>query len=169
MHRRLKWEEAGRQHRRCILAVPFLTLGKVYLKAVEPREVPRRAGEWHTHFLVDSPDIPVHTVALPIYRANRVKGVIERVTIAIESRRVILAANGKGDRPGGKIEQVAVNSGVTYRQLIRTRVMESDINSCSGRRAVLAKKPTERIKRSGRICVQQGIAQPGLARPSLRE
>src|SRR4029077_7559904 len=32
-----------------------------------------------------------------------------------------------------------------------------------GRRGVLAEKPTERIKCSGRICVQQGIAQPGLA------
>ena len=32
-----------------------------------------------------------------------------------------------------------------------------------GRRGVLAEKATERIKRRVRICVQQSIAQPGLA------
>src|SRR5207245_11340427 len=68
------------------------------------------------------------------------------------------------DRPGGKIEQGAIEGEVTYRQLLRTSVMESDINSCSGRGAVLVEKATEWIERSGRICVQQGIAQPGLAR-----
>ena len=91
------------------------------------REVPRGTGEWHPHFLVDSPDIPVHPEALPIRRANGVKGVIERVTIASKSRRVVLAANGKRDRAGGKIEQVTVK-GAVDRQLILTRVMQGHIN-----------------------------------------
>src|SRR6185369_12363761 len=41
--------------------------------------------------------------------------------------------------------------------------MQRDVNPCPRRRGVLVEKATERIKRSGRICVQQGIAQPGLA------
>ena len=41
--------------------------------------------------------------------------------------------------------------------------MQGDINSASRRRGVLVEKATERIKRSGRICIQQGVAQPGLA------
>ena len=95
MHRRLGREECRRQHVRGVLAVPFLALSKVNLEAVEAREVPRGTGEWHSHLLVDSPDITVHTEALPVHRANGVEGVIERVAIACESRRVVLAANGK--------------------------------------------------------------------------
>src|SRR6266699_1621760 len=41
--------------------------------------------------------------------------------------------------------------------------MQGDINGLSGSRAVLAEKATERIKRRGRICVEQGIAQSRLA------
>src|SRR5437870_1610243 len=41
--------------------------------------------------------------------------------------------------------------------------MQSHINSLPGSRGVLAEKATERIKRRGRIGVQQGIAQPRLA------
>src|SRR5205823_3436325 len=68
------------QDRRSIVAVPFLSFGKVHLKAVEPGEIPCRTGERHTHFLVDSPDIPIHAEALPIGRTNRVERVIERIT-----------------------------------------------------------------------------------------
>src|SRR5262249_23029172 len=42
--------------------------------------------------------------------------------------------------------------------------MQGDINSCSGRPGVLVEKATKRIKRRGRICIQQRIAQPRLAR-----
>src|SRR5215813_6878314 len=93
-----------RQDSRCICAVPFLSLSKVYLKAVEPREVPRRTGKRHTYFLVDCPDIPVHLEALSVRRANRVKGRIECVTIALESRCVVFAAYRKGDRSGRKVK-----------------------------------------------------------------
>src|SRR6266576_3976096 len=41
--------------------------------------------------------------------------------------------------------------------------MQGHINGLPGSRAVLAEKATERIKCRGRICVQQGVAQPGLA------
>src|SRR5882724_6263743 len=41
--------------------------------------------------------------------------------------------------------------------------MQSHINGLPGSRGVLAEKATERVKRRGRICVQQGVAQPGLA------
>src|SRR5438105_3356467 len=61
VHRWPAGEQSRRQHSRGIIAVPFLSLGKVYLKAIEAREVPCRTGERHAHFLIDSPDIPVHT------------------------------------------------------------------------------------------------------------
>src|SRR6266550_3338904 len=41
--------------------------------------------------------------------------------------------------------------------------MQGHINGLPGSRGVLAEKATERIKCRGRICVQQGVAQPGLA------
>src|SRR5215471_12722381 len=59
-------ENSGRQDCRSVLTIPFLALGKVYLKAVEPGEVPGRAGKWHSHFLVDRPDITVDPEALAI-------------------------------------------------------------------------------------------------------
>src|SRR5262249_25236759 len=88
---------------------------------------------------------------------------IERVTIASEPRCVVLAANGEGDRPCRKIEQVAVNGCVINRQLIFTGVMQSNINSLPGPRAVLTEKAAEWIKRRGWVRVQQGIAQSWLA------
>src|SRR6266436_2381791 len=41
--------------------------------------------------------------------------------------------------------------------------MQSNINSLPGRRRVLAGEIQERIKRGGRICIQQRVSQPGLA------
>src|SRR5690242_19958947 len=41
--------------------------------------------------------------------------------------------------------------------------MQSHIDRLSGSRAVLAEKATERIKCRGRIGIQQGVTQPGLA------
>src|SRR6266545_8316173 len=41
--------------------------------------------------------------------------------------------------------------------------MQGNIDFLPRRTGVLAEEATERIKRRGRICVQQGIAQPGLA------
>src|SRR6266404_9930885 len=41
--------------------------------------------------------------------------------------------------------------------------MQCDINSSPGHPAVWVEKATKRIKRRGRICIQQRIAQPGLA------
>src|SRR4029077_7300243 len=118
MHRGLGREKPARQHIRSVLAVPFLPLSEVHLQAIEAGEVPRWAREWHTYFLVDCPDIPIHTVALPVRRADGIKGGIERVTITGKPRRVVLATDGKGDRAGGKIEQVTVNGGIVYGQLI---------------------------------------------------
>src|SRR5262249_11063209 len=127
---------------------------KVYLKAVEPREVPRRTGKRHTYFLVDCPDVPIHSEALPVRRANRVKGGIERITIAGKPRRVVFAAYRKGDRSGRKVKQVAVEGGIVDRQLILTGVMQGNISSCSGRRGVLAEKASKRIKRRCWIGIQ---------------
>src|SRR5215471_16849962 len=42
--------------------------------------------------------------------------------------------------------------------------MQGDIDCLPRRTGVLAEEATERIKRRLRICVQQGSAQPGLAR-----
>src|SRR5215472_9578027 len=66
VHRRDRREDSGRQDWRSVLTIPFLALGKVYLKAVESGEVPGRAGKWHSHFLVDRPDITVDPEALAI-------------------------------------------------------------------------------------------------------
>src|SRR5215471_2896572 len=154
--------DPDRQNSRGILTVPFLPLGKVHLQTVKRREVPCWARERYPYFLVYSPDIPVHAEALPVRRANGVKGGIERITIASKPRRVVLAANGKRDRTSGKIKQIAVECEVPQRQLIRTRVMEVNINLCVGRQGVSVEKASERIKRRGWICIQQRIAQPGL-------
>src|SRR5207248_7383770 len=65
VRRRLKWEDARRLNCRGVLAVPLLALGEANLEAVERGEVPCGAGEGNPHFLVNSPDIPVHPCALP--------------------------------------------------------------------------------------------------------
>ena len=124
--------DPNRQHRRGIVAIPFLSLSKVYLKAVERGEVPRGAGERNPYFLIDSPDIPVDPEALPVRRANRAKGGIERITIAGKPRRIVFAAYGEGDRPRGKVKQVAIDDAIVDRQLILTRVMQSNISCFPG-------------------------------------
>ena len=161
---------------RSIIAVPFLALGEVHLKAVEPPEVPRWTGERHPHFLVDSPNIPVHPEALAIHRANRLKRIVQRVTITIEPRRIIFAANRERDRPGGKIEQVAVNGRIVNWQLIFAGILQVHIDPGSGRPCIMGIEIHEGIKRCGRIRIQQRVPQPGLAGltyryvfPSFRE
>src|SRR5439155_18975279 len=149
--RREACEESGRQHCRSVVAEPFLALGEVHLEAVETREVPCRSGEWHPHLLVDGPNIPVHTEALPIHRANALKRIIERITIASESRRLVLAADGKGDWPCGKVEQVPIKSEITYRQLKLTGVMQGNVNSLPGRLRVVGMEIQERIECGGWI------------------
>src|SRR5206468_9663367 len=131
----------------------LLSPGKGRVQAIEGRERPRGTGEGHPHFLIDSPDIPVHPEALPVRRTNGVKGRIERITIAGKSRRVVLAANGKRDRTTGKIKQIAVKGQVTYGQLIVSSVMQVNINVCVGRQRVSVEKPSERIERRGWICI----------------
>ena len=91
------------------------------------------------------------------------KRCIERVTIARPPRRVILTANSKGDRPGGKIEQVTVNSGITYGQLIFARVMQVDVNSGPGRLGVVGSEIQERIKCRSRVRIQKCFPQSRLA------
>src|SRR5262245_57450609 len=61
MRGRLKWECSARQHGRGVLAVPLFALGKVNLKAIKTGEVPRRTCKWDAYFLVDRPNITVHT------------------------------------------------------------------------------------------------------------
>src|SRR5258705_7528616 len=116
------------QNRRCVLAVPFLPLSEVYLKAVEAGEVPCRAGKRHPHFLVDCPDVPVHTVALTVRRANRLKRIVQRVTSSSKPRRVVLATNRKRDWSGGKIEQVPVKGRLVNWELIFAGILQVDIN-----------------------------------------
>ena len=54
--------------------------------------------------------------------------IVQRVTIAIEPRRVILAANRKRDWTGGKIEQVAVKGRIVNWQLIFAGILQVHIN-----------------------------------------
>src|SRR5205814_4718104 len=112
-------------------------LGEVHLQAIKAGEVPRWAGERHPYFLVDSPHIAIDPEALPIHRTNRFKRGVERIAIAGEPRRVVLATDRKGDRTGGKIEQVTVESQVTYRQFIFTGIMQVHINLVPGRTGIV--------------------------------
>src|SRR5206468_11696332 len=141
----------------------LLSLGKVHLEAVEPGEVPCRAGKWNSHFLVDPPDIPVHTEALPVHRANGAKGVIERIPITGESRRVVLAADCKRHRTGGGIEQVTVKSAIINRQFILTGGMQRHINGTSGLGGVRAMETPEGIKRRAMSGTRQRLPPEGLA------
>src|SRR6476646_9526854 len=56
-----KWQVRYGENRRGILAVPFLALGNVELEAVRAGEVPHRAGDRKSHFLVGCPNVPVHS------------------------------------------------------------------------------------------------------------
>ena len=123
---------------RSIVAVPLLALGEVHLQAIEAGEVPRWAGKWHPYFLVDSPHIAIDPEALPIHRTNRLKRVVERVTIACEPRRVVFTTDREGDRPRGKIKQVTVKGGIVYRQLIFTGILQVHINLCPGRPGIVS-------------------------------
>src|SRR5439155_25153866 len=148
---------------------PIITLGKLHFQANEATEAPRVTVERHPYFLADPPDIPLHPQAVPVHRPNELKGAIERITIARKSRRVVFAADGKRDRTSRKIKQISVKGQITYRQLIRTRVMQGNINACVGRQGISVKKTSERIERRGWICIQQRIAQPGLANLADRD
>src|SRR6266550_5488921 len=159
---RLRWEGAGSEHRGGILAVPFLALGKVNLEAIESGKVPGRTSKWYPHFLVDRPNIPVDSGASAIVGADALKGCIQGVTIARPSRRVILTANREGDRPGRKIEEVAVVGEIAYRQLVFARVMQVDVNSAPGRLGVVGIEIQERIKCSSWIRIQKSVPQSRL-------
>jgi len=78
-------------------------------QAVETREVPR--GGWEmAHALPHRfpTHRPVHTEALPIQLKPMLENVVvKHVTSRVNLGRVVLAADGKGNRPGGKVEQVA--------------------------------------------------------------
>src|SRR5205814_10144356 len=78
-------------------------------------------------------------------------------------RRVVLATDRKGDRTGGKIEQVTVESQITYRQLILTGILQVHINFCPSRPGVASTDIQKGIKRSGRLGIQQRPPQSGLA------
>ena len=90
------------------------------------------------------------------------KRCVEHVSIARPSRRVILTANREGDRPGGKIEEVAVNGEIAYRQLVFARVMQVNINLGSGRLGVVGVEIQERIKCSSWIRIQKSFPQSRL-------
>src|SRR5262249_43008327 len=100
---------------------------------------------------------------------NRTKGVVERVTNAIQPLPVVFAADCKRDRPGRKIKQVAINCEITQRQFKRAGILQSDIHSRPGRPALVAKEDYERIKCRGRISIQQRVTQTRLADVANRQ
>src|SRR5581483_3498883 len=155
--------EGGAQHGRSILAVPFLALGKVYFKAIEAREVPCRAGERHSYFLIDAPDITVHPRAFTIRRTDRLERCIEGVRPAIPSLSVVLATDRKRDRTGRKIKQVAVKGGVTQWHFELGGVMKTYIHPVDRRVRVATKCAHEGIKRCRGISSEQRFSQTRLA------
>ena len=76
---------------------------------------------------------------------------------------MVFGAERNADRSGRKIEQLAVNLGIPERQLKGASVMQVDKNPVIGRRRVSTPKAQERIKRRGRVRIQQRRTQPRLA------
>src|SRR5262249_43090030 len=78
-------------------------------------------------------------------------------------RRVILTADSKGDGSRGKVKQVTVNGGITYRQLIFPRVMQGDVNSGPCCLGVMGSEIQERIKCRSWVRIQKCFPQTLLA------
>src|SRR5215469_8895198 len=95
-----KWH----QDRRGVAAVPFFSLSEVNFKAVKAGDVPCRAGKGYSHFLIDSPDIPVHSEALAVGQSYCLECLKNRVPGGCIPGCVIFAANSEGNRPCGKIK-----------------------------------------------------------------
>src|SRR5207249_1783466 len=74
----LRWQNGSR---RSILAIPLLALGKAELEAVRSWQLPRRAGHRNTHFLIGSPNVPVHLRGFEIRGTDRVETGVLRVRI----------------------------------------------------------------------------------------
>src|SRR5262249_20768241 len=81
----------------------------------------------------------------------------------------VLDASCKGDRPSREIEQVAVDSEITQRQLKFTDLKKGNIHSANGSVTVPTKEPQERIKRCSRIRIQQRCAQSRTAHRAAPE
>ena len=88
---------------------------------------------------------------------------IQRVRIARPSFPMVIGADRKAERSGRKIEQLTVNFRVPERQLKAAAIMQVDINPVSGRVRVSSKEALERIKRRGRVRIQERVSQPRLA------
>src|SRR5438552_9854917 len=151
----LRWQNGSR---RSILAIPLLALGKAELEAVRSWQLPRRAGHRNTHFLIGSPNVPVHLRGFEIRGTDRVETGVLRVRIAPPPLPAVLEPGREGDRPGGKIEQIAVEMEIGQWQLKLAGGMQSNVNPadcCLGVSTLVSK---EGIKRCGRVRIQQRFA-----------
>ena len=167
--RMLRRAKEGWSSRRCVLAVPFLALGNIELEAVRAGKVPRRAGHRNSHFLIGCPNVPVHPEASKLRGTDRVKRGVLRVGIVPPPLPTVLEPEREGDRPGGKIEQIAVDSEISQRQLKLAGVMQGNIDPANGGLAVATEESQEGIKRCSRIGIQQRFAQARLAHHATKE
>src|SRR5438445_436509 len=88
---------------------------------------------------------------------------VQRVGIAPQPLPVVLDPGRERDWPSRKIEQIAVEMEITQWQLKLAGAMEGDIHSTYCRLGVAPQDAQKRIKRCGRIRIQQRVAQARLA------
>src|SRR5882724_7574901 len=150
-------------NRRCILAVPLFAFGNIELKAIRAGKVPCRACHGKSHFLVRCPNVAVNPESFEIIGADRVKRCVLRARIVFQPLSTVFEPEREGDRPSGKIEQIAVHSEIAQRQLKGSGPVQGYINSANSGRAVATEKSQERIKCRRRVGIQQRCTQPGLA------
>ena len=143
-----------------VLAVPFLALGNIELEAVRAGKVPQPG--WSPEIALPDrlPKRPGSPVKLRNRGADRVKrGVLRSEGSFLHRSPRYSSPSAKETGPAGKIEQIAVDSEITQRQLKFAALVQSNINSADGGLAVPTKESQKRIKCCSRISIQQRFAQ----------
>ena len=95
---------------------------------------------------------------MEIKGTDRVKTGVLRVRIISPPLPAILDSSREGDRPGGKIEQIAIETEIGQGQLKLAGGMEGNIDPadcCLGVSTMVSK---ERVKCGGRVRVEQRLA-----------
>src|SRR5262249_6377959 len=121
---------------RRILAVPLFAFGNIELKAIRAGKVPCWACYGKSQFLVGCPNVAVNPYSLGIGRADRIKRGVLGARVAFPSLSTVFKPEREGDRPSGKIEQIAVDSEIAQRQLKGSGPFQGYIDSANGGRAV---------------------------------
>src|SRR5439155_24120348 len=97
-------------------------------------------------------------LGLDILGTNCVKTGVLRVWIAPPPFPVVIEPGRKGDWPGGKIEQIPIEMEISQWLLKLAGGMERNVEPAYCRLGVLTLESKERVKRCGRIRIQQRCA-----------